>query len=396
MDRKSRWGVVLVLLSAFAGTAAGTLYAPTIPLHAMELGAPSWIVTALPMGLPSIIGLVILLPVGILADRTGRRKDIVLAAMAITVFANLGLALSGSWIALSIWRIFSGLPFAFMSVYVVLVSFLFPEQRRGSAVALAAGSAMLGMGGSQALSGYLVKVLGGPVGLYYLASALAVLAILFLLPARIPVIKSPTGISGKDIGGVIGHRAILYAGITLMIYLIGWQAIYGSFSYVLVDFLNTPVELQAVFFAVVSVMLGLGTFIWGPVIDKFGAKKALIIALMISAAATFAMLPLLGSMWAYVLLFWLATLGGVCGSPGASVIATRSVKPELATIGINTMFIFVMLPGIIGGFLAGPLIAGIGLFGMILVAAILELIGAGMLFGIPDRKAESLPAPVGV
>ncbi|MBN2320653.1 MAG: MFS transporter [Acidobacteria bacterium] len=385
MDRKSVWGVVMVLLSAFVGIAAGTVYAPTIPLHAVELEAPSWIVTALPMGLPSIIGLIILLPVGILADRTGRRKEIILIAMAVTVVANLGLALSNSWVALSIWRIFSGLPFAFMSVYVVLVSFMFSEKRRGSAVALAGGSAMLGMGGSQALSGYLVKVLGGNIGLYYLAAGLAVLSILFLLPAKIPVVKSPTGISGKDIRQVIGHKAILYTGITLMIYLIGWQSIYGSFSFVLVDFLNTPVELQAVFFAVVSVMLGLGTFIWGPVIDKLGAKKTLFVALFISAAATFAMLPLLESMWAYVLLFWLATLGGVCGSPGASVVATKSVKPELSTIGLNTMFLFVMLPGIIGGFLAGPLIAGIGLFGMILVAAIFELIGTGMLFGVPDK-----------
>ena len=384
MDRKSVWGLVMVLLSAFVGIAAGTVYAPTIPLHAVELGAPSWIVTALPMGLPSIIGLIILLPVGILADRTGRRKEIILIAMAVTVVANLGLALSNSWVALSIWRIFSGLPFAFMSVYVVLVSFMFSEQKRGSAVALAAGSAMLGMSGSQALSGYLVKVLGGNIGLYYLAAGLAVLAILFLLPAKIPLVKSPTGISGKDIRQVIGHKAILYTGITLMIYLIGWQMIYGSFSFVLVDFLSTPVELQAVFFAVVSVMLGLGTFIWGPVIDKLGAKKTLFIALFISAAATFAMLPLIEGMWAYVLLFWLATLGGVCGSPGASVVATKSVKPELSTIGLNTMFLFVMLPGIIGGFLAGPLIVGIGLFGMILVAAIFELIGTGMLFGVPD------------
>jgi len=384
MNRKSIWGVVLVLLSAFVGASSGTIYAPTIPLHAVELAAPSWIVTALPMGLPSIIGLIILLPMGILADRTGRRKEMILAAMAVTVVANLGLALSKSWVALSIWRIFSGLPFSFMSVYVVLVSFMFSEQRRGSAVALATGSGMLGMGASQALSGYLVKVLGGSVGLYYLAAALAVLAILFLLPAKIPVVKSPTGISGKDIRGVISHRAILYTGITLMIYLIGWQAIYGSFSYVLVDFLSTPVELQSVFFAIISVMLGLGTFIWGPVIDKIGAKKTLFIALLISAAATFTMLPLLNSMWAYVLLFWLATLGGVVGGPGASVIATKSVKPELTTIGLNMMFMFVMLPGIIGGFLAGPLIAGIGLFGMILVAAILELIGVGMLFGIPE------------
>jgi predicted MFS family arabinose efflux permease len=211
-----------------------------------------------------------------------------------------------------------------------------------------------------------------------------VLAILFLIPAKVPVIKSPTGISRKDIGGVIRHRIIIYTGITLMIYLTGWQAIYGSFSYVLVDFLSTPVELQSIFFAVISVMLGLGTFIWGPVIDKIGAKKTLVVALFISAAATFVMLPLLSSMWAYVLLFWLATLGGVVGAPGASVIATKSVKPELTTIGLNMMFMFVMLPGIIGGFLAGPLIAGIGLFGMILVAAILELIGVVMLFGIPD------------
>jgi AAHS family benzoate transporter-like MFS transporter len=321
---------------------------------------------------------------GILADRTGRRKELILAAMAVTVVANLGLALSKSWVTLSIWRIFSGLPFSFMAVYVVLVSFMFSERRRGSAIALATGSGMLGVGGSQALSGYLVKVLGGSVGLYYLAAVLAVLAILFLLPAKVPVIKSPTGISGKDIGGVLRHKVILYTGITLMIYLIGWQAIYGSFTYVLVDFLNTPVALQSVFFAVVSVMLGLGTFIWGPVIDKIGAKKTLMIALFISAAATFIMLPLLRSMWAYVLLFWLATLGGVVGSPGASVITTKSVKPELATIGLNMMFMFVMLPGIIGGFLAGPLIAGFGLFGMILVAAILELIGVVMLFCIPD------------
>jgi len=384
MDKKSIWGVVFVLLSAFVGASSGTLYAPTIPLHAVELGAPSWIVTALPMGLPSIMGLIILLPIGILADRTGRRKEILLAAMAVTVIANLGLAFSKSWVTLSIWRIFSGLPFIFMSLYIVLVSFMFSEQRRGSAIALATGTSMLGMGGSQALSGYLVKVLGGSVGLYYLGAALAVLAILFLLPAKIPVIKSPTGISGKDIGGVIRHRAIVYTGITLMIYLTGWQAIYGSFSYVLVDFLSTPVELQSIFFAVISVMLGLGTFIWGPVIDKIGAKKTLLVALFISAAATFTMLPLLNSMWAYVLLFWLATLGGVVGGPGASVVATKSVKPELSTIGLNMMYMFVMLPGIIGGFLAGPLIAGIGLFGMILVAAILELIGVVMLFGIPE------------
>ncbi|MBN1973213.1 MAG: MFS transporter [Sedimentisphaerales bacterium] len=384
MNRKSIWGVVLVLLSAFVGSASGTLYASTISLHAEKLGAPHCIVTALPMGFPSIIGLIILLPVGILADRTGRRKQIVLAAMAVTIVANVGLAFSNSWITLSIWRIFSGLPFSFMPLYVVLVSFMFSEQKRGSAVSLASGSGMLGMGVSQALSGYLENVMGGSVGLYYLAAVLAVLAFLFLLPVKIPVIKNPTGISGKNIGAVIQNKAIIYIGITLMIYLTGWYAIYGSFPVVQVNVFHTSGELVSVIFAVISVMLGLGTFIWGPVIDKIGAKKTLFIALSISASATFIMLPLLSSKWAYVLLFWLGTIGGVAGSPCASFFAIKIVKPELTTIGINMIFMFVMLAGIIGGFIAGPLIAGIELFGMILVAAILELIGVVMLFGISD------------
>ena len=105
-----------------------------------------------------------------------------------------------------------------------------------------------------------------------------------------------------------------------------------------------------------------------------------------SAVATFAILPLLGSMWAFVLLYWLATIGGVCGGPGASVIVTKNIKPELSTIGLNMMYMFVMLAAIIGGFLAGPLMEWIKVSGMIIVLGILELIGVVMLFvGIREK-----------
>lgn len=384
MEKRSNLGVILVLASALAGTAAGTLYAATIPLHAQELGAPGWVLTSLPMGLPSIVSLILLVPIGILADRTGKRKEILLVAMAVTVIADLGLALSKSWVALALWRIPSGLPFTFMSLYAVVVSFMFPEERRGSAMALATGAALLGMGGFQAASGYLVPLLGGYTGLYYLGAALAALAFLFLLPVQVPVVKSPTGISGDQIKAVLSNKTILYAGLMLMIYLIGWQMMYGSFSVVLVQYLNAPVALQSVFFAVASVMLGLGTFIWGPIIDKIGARRSLLVALLISTVATFAILPVQNNMWAYVILFWIATLGGVCGNPGSAVIATRAVEPELSTIAINMMFMFVMLPGIIGGFAAGPLIASAGLSGMLIVAGILEAIGAGMSLGLVE------------
>jgi len=373
----------LVVASAFVGMAGGMLYAPIIPFQAQELGAPKWIVTSLPMGLPSIVSLILLLPIGIFADRSGRRKAILLVAMGLTVIADLGLAFSHSWPELALWRIISGLPFAFMSIYAVVASFMFPEEKRGSAMALAIGSAMLGMGVFQALSGYLVKALGGYTGLYYLGAILAALAFLFLLPVKVPVVKSLTGISGKDIAGVLSNKNIIYTGMLMLIYLIGWQMMYGAFPVVLVNILKTPVELQTILFAVASTMLGFGTFIWGPVIDKLGAKKTLFVGLLLSAIATFAMVLLLKNMWGFVLLFWLATIGGVCGAPGSSFVAMKSVKPELATIAVNTMFMFIVLPAIIGGFIAGPIIAGIGLGGMVLSSAILQLIGSGMTVGMP-------------
>jgi len=382
--KKSRgWGIFLVVLSAFVGMAGGMLYAPTIPFQAEKLGAPKWIVTSLPMGFPSIVSFILLIPIGIIADKSGRRKIILLVAMGLTVIADLGLAFSHSWSALAIWRIISGLPFTFMTLYGVIISFLLPEEKRGSAMALGIGGAMLGMGSFQAISGYLVKVLGGYAGLYYLGAILAGLSFLFLLPVKVPVVKSSTGISGKDIGGVLRNKKIIYTGITLLIYLVGWQMMYGAFPVILVNILKTPVELQTVFFAIASTMLGFGTFIWGPVIDKLGARKSLFFAFLLSAVATIVMILLLKNMWGFVLLFWLATIGGVCGAPGTSVVAMKSVKPELATIAVNMMFMFVSLPAIIGGIIAGPIMAGIGLGGFVLVSAILELIASGMTFGMP-------------
>ncbi len=382
MNKTDVRAVTLIVATAFVATAAGTIYAPTIPLHAQGLGAPEWIVTSLPMGLPSIVSFVLLLPIGIVADRTAKRKEILLGAIALTGIANLGLASSHSWVLLAMWRVPSGLPFALMALFAVVTSFLFPEDRRGSAMALATGGALLGMGLSQALSGSLLRILGSHRGLYLFAAGLGGLAFVLLLPVRIPRLTSANGISGSDIGQVLSNGIILYTGSLLLIYLVGWQMLYGSFATVLVNILGAPLELQTVLFAVASALLGVGTFIWGPVIDRLGARRTLLIGLLGSAMATFALLPFLTSLWVYVILFWITTVGGVCGNPGSAVIATRAVRPELSTIAINMVFLFVTLSAVIGGFAAGPLMAGMGFGVMVLVSGTLQLIGAGMTLGM--------------
>lgn len=382
--------VFLVVAAAFLITGAGMIYAPVMPTHAQQLGAPAWVLTSIPMGLPAIMSLVLLLPIGIYADNTGKRKEILIFAAVLTLLANVGLAYVNSWTALTLLRLLSGIPFAFLSLYGVLVAFMLPEEKRGTAMALGLGGAMLGMGFFQAMSGSLIGALGGFRGLYLFAAALAGAGTLCLLPVKAPVIKNPSAMSGQGIAEVISNKYILWTGLALCIYLVGWQMMYGSFPVVMGNVLKVPMNQQSLFFAVASLMLGFGTFIWGPIIDKIGAKGALLVGLLMSTVATLAIIPLSSKMWPYVILFWIATLGGVAGNPGGSTIATRSVKREQATLAMNTLFVFVTLPGVIGGAVAGPLLKSSGLNGMLIAAMILELLGAILVIKIPrlESKAE--------
>lgn len=95
------------------------------------------------------------------------------------------------------------------------------------------------------------------------------------------------------------------------------------------------------------------------------------------------MYPALGSMWAYIVLFWIVTLFGAVGMPGTSCVASRSVKPELVSVALTTIFISISIAAIIGGFVSGAILATLGLSGLILTAAIVELIGGILMFGLP-------------
>ncbi|MEM1526615.1 MAG: hypothetical protein QXI44_05945, partial [Ignisphaera sp.] len=109
----------------------------------------------------------------------------------------------------------------------------------------------------------------------------------------------------------------------------------------------------------------------------------LLLALISSSIITFIMYPALGSMWAYTILFWLVTLFGVVGMPGTSYVATRSVKPELTSVAVTAIFMAISVASIVGAFVGGALLEGLGLATTILVAAVLELIGAIGMLGLP-------------
>jgi MFS family permease len=374
--------VVLLALSALLAGAGFGIYAPTIVVHAIELGAPEAIATAMVMALPSILTVIILLPVAIIADKTGRRKEIVSIGLLFGIIFNALLAVASSWIELAVYRTISGIVFGLTSLYMAMAIFVTPERSRGTALAILGGSMMLGMGVSQLFAGALLGLVGGYSGLYLVGAVLSLIALLLLLPVKVPRVQLPA-MKGSDIATAFKARGVYWTAIAILVYLTGWNLLYPSLPLVLSVIYKAPPEIYSLAMGVASVMLGIGTYIWGPVIDRLGARRSLIIAILLSAIVTYIMYLAFGSMWAYIILFWVITFLGVVGNPGTSYIASRSVKPELVSIAISVIFIALSLASIIGGFTAGALIASLGLGTTILVAATIELIGGLLMFGLP-------------
>jgi MFS family permease len=374
--------VVLLALSALLAGAGFGIYAPTIVVHAIELGAPEAIATAMVMALPSILTVIILLPVATIADKTGRRKEIVSIGLLFGIIFNALLAVASSWIELAVYRTISGIVFGLTSLYMAMAIFVTPERSRGTALAILGGSMMLGMGVSQLFAGALLGLVGGYSGLYLVGAVLSLIALLLLLPVKVPRVQLPA-MKGSDIATAVKARGVYWTAIAIFVYLTGWNLLYPSLPLVLSVIYKAPPEIYSLAMGVASVMLGIGTYIWGPVIDRLGARRSLIIAILLSAIVTYIMYLALGSMWAYTILFWVITFLGVVGNPGTSYIASRSVKPELVSIAISVIFIALSLASIIGGFTAGALIASLGLGTTILVAATIELIGGLLMFGLP-------------
>lgn len=121
--------VVLVVLGGFFLMGGGMMYASIMPLQVAELGAPAWVATSIPMALPSIVAIVLLLPIAMYADSTGKRKEILLVIAVLTGLANVGLALfANSWVTIVLLRLVTGLPFAVLSMFAVILALILPEE----------------------------------------------------------------------------------------------------------------------------------------------------------------------------------------------------------------------------------------------------------------------------
>lgn len=184
-----------------------------LPRIALETGASSaqqtWIVDAYAVALASL-----LLPMGALGDRFGRREFMLLGYSLFAV-SSIGAGLCHTPAALIVWRALAGVGAAsMMPATLAIITTTFPENERGRAIGI--WTALAGVGGVAGLlaSGAILEVASWPA-IFWMTGALAAVGLAaasVVIPASRAAQAGPLDPAGSALS-ITGFAAFVYGTI---------------------------------------------------------------------------------------------------------------------------------------------------------------------------------------
>lgn len=235
----------------------------------------------------SIVGLIGLIPVGIYVDRSGRRKEAIMIGYAILTIFNILMALMTNWPEMLIFRtIGAGAQTLVMFLYTVLFIFQLPE-KRGMAIGLYMGISTIGSMIFTLLAGALVQpygynVITGYQMIYWISALLGALAIVFLAPVKIPLIKA-SNVTMKSFGKAIANRGVWYAGLVWLVSSIGFLAFQTGIPLALPGIFGASSIFVGLVYAIGAIISMIGMFIGGGMTDKLGPRTIMAISGILGA-----------------------------------------------------------------------------------------------------------------
>ncbi len=392
---RKRLNLLLLCVSAFFSQACIFLYYGLIgPYASSALGAPDAIATLI-AAVPALIGIFALVAVGILSDRSGRRKEIVMIGLVVAIIFNVLMALSTSWPELLIFRIIGGgIYTTTMFLYAVFFVFQMPE-KRGLAVGLYMGLSTAGSAVFSIIGGALAQVYGGISGVpftFWLGALLGLLSLVFLAPVGIPRYKAAS-VGAKGFGKAIATRGVSYPAIVFLVSGLGFIGFFSATPLIMADplkygatdaFLSSTTFIGLVF-SLQSVVTAIGMFVGGALTDKIGPRLLMVIFGIVAGIALFAVPSLafnsitLAVLVSVVTFFWALTYS----APPTS--ATASVEHTLAGTAVNTAIMIASIGAVLGGAFGG-IFLGYGWQTAYYLMAVFLVVSGVIAIGVPKLK----------
>lgn len=313
--------LVILNLSLVSGlTMLGfNIISPVLPQYALtfsiSIALTGWAISAF-----ALARMFMDLPAGFLADRFGRKRNMVLGLLLIVV-SSVVAGMADDYIVLIMGRIVQGVGSAFyVTSATTWVAQISSGQYRGRFMSLYSGLILAATCFGPALGGYSAVHLGIRAP-FFVYGGFAVLGLLATLPLRETIDRSRetgTTIQLKDMPAVLLNRPFLLVNCSVLA-LFFLRASVRSTLIPLYATLNLGLteDKIGILLTVAAIVTSMFTFPSGWLSDKVGRKKPMMTCLFLSAIAVL-LIPLqksLGGLFAIMVFYGFAT--GIQGSIAA-------------------------------------------------------------------------------
>ncbi|KIL45137.1 MFS transporter [Jeotgalibacillus soli] len=310
--------------------------------------------------------------------------------LSISMLGILGLAFSPSFKMVLFFVFFIGVGSAVFHPEGSRVAYMAAGSRRGLAQSIYQVGGNSGQALAPLITALVLVPLGQPGIVYFtLVAALAVILLIYIAKwykVKLPSLPEKTGKISTTARSLANKKAANFAA-SIILFIIFARSWYGTsiasfYAFYVIEKYGVSIQASQGYVFLFLVMGAVGTFLGGPLADRFGKRTVIITSIMASIPLTFA-LPFAGPVTAY---FLLALIGLILlSSFSVTVVYAQELFPgRIGTVsGLTIGFAFGM--GAIGAVAIGALIDQFGLTTIMIAISLLPVLGITSYF-LPTDK----------
>lgn len=345
----------LLLLFALnlAVSLSNQLITPLFPLYLESLQA-SEIEIGMVISLSSIVATALMLPSGILIDRIGKRRMLLLAA-ALAAFPPFFLNMIIDWrMVIPFYMIFNSSFSFFITSRMALIAESTTPQNRATIFSLMNITWPIGGIVGPVMSGYLIERYGWSIS-FFISATLASLSVIpaaMIREGKVETGRAPNGIKKASL---FERRYLLFLGLFFAFHVAQTTAI-GGVNMIIPLFLEDKFHLSyhliGLFFTASSTLMLFTQIPSGYLADRYSRRK-LIAAFVMFPPLLLGIWPFIED-WTMLIVLYTASMGFWSMTwPATSALLSDSVSSEL----LGTAF-GIRMTGVRLGFTIGPTLSG--------------------------------------
>jgi len=378
---------MLFILNLAVGLSS-QLVQPLFPLYLESLGA-SEVEIGLVFALSSIGATALMLPSGVLIDRVGKKR-LLLISVFLAAVPPVFISMIHDWRMLTpFFMVFSASFAFFVPARMALIAESAAPEAQASLFGLMNIAWPLGGIVGPMISGYIVERFGWYV-IFLLSAAINALSLLptYMIKER----TNKTSSTESRRASPWNRRYIAVMILFFSFHLVMTTGV-GGVNMILPLFLEDrfqlPYSLIGLFFTSSNVVILLTQIPSGRLADRYGRKK-LILACIATMPLLFGIWPFINSWWTLLVIYAVSTGLWSMTWPATLALLSNSVPEEMRGTAFGIRMTGVRLGFTIGPIIAGTLYSGYGSGAPFLSAALFNLIGIPIALMLKENhKVES-------